>query len=96
MLKKIFKRASSLVISIFLLTILFGGEVSIQAIDLPSLSKASSMVDTPDENVFEQKANQSKMADEIKEIPTEGIHTGGFPDLGDDQVFPFVAGLGPN
>ena len=82
MLKKIFRAASFLALSVFLVsTTIFSGIKPVVAAQMGS--------DMNEEN---------SMGIEIEESSdsTNGSKTSAAPDLGDDQAFPFIPGFGKN
>ena len=83
-------------ISIFLMTsIIFAGSRSVEALDIPGLGKSSSKVenDIPIEILVEPSEDMQSETSSTLEEPLDEIKVNNYPDLGDDQVFPFVAGL---
>ena len=97
MLKKIYKIASSGFLSIVLLSsILFIAPISASAKESFKLDQSFAAISTDNEKASqsletsEQENNFMSQKDEL-EITSDGKSR--YPDLGDDQVFPFVAGL---
>jgi len=86
MLKKIFRAASYAVLPIILTSILLLGWTTLDALS------SSSNGDNPLKIVIEPVLENQTLVDEEMEEPIDGTYKG-YPDLGDDQVFPFVAGL---
>ena len=82
MLKKIFKAASFLVLSIFLAsTTTFSGVIPVVAAQMGS--------DMNGDNSMGIVIEESSDA-------LDGSKTSAAPDLGDDQAFPFIPGFGKN
>ena len=85
MLKKLFGILSHLILSIpIICSIFFVGLNSVEALspDANGQNPLKIVIEPSEEN---QSLDPENSMDEIK--------MGGIPDLGDDQVFPFVAGL---
>ena len=85
MLKKMFGVLSHLILSIpIICSIFFVGLNSVEALspDANGQNPLKIVIEPSEEN---QSLDPENSLDEIK--------MGGIPDLGDDQVFPFVAGL---
>ena len=85
MLKKLFGILSHLILSIpIICSIFFVGLNSVEALspDANGQNPLKIVIEPSEEN---QSLDPENSMDEIK--------IGGIPDLGDDQVFPFVAGL---
>ena len=92
MLIKIFKVTRSIVLSIALISlILFSGWDRAAAVkDLSFISdKADNSLQMP----IEQSDSNQMMGTDFEEEPIEDNQMTNYPDLGDAQVFPFVAGL---
>ena len=82
MLKKIFRTASFLALSVFLVsTAIFSGINSLEAAQMGS--------DMNEENSMGIVIEES--SDSLN-----GSKTSAAPDLGDDQAFPFIPGFGKN
>jgi len=82
MLKKIFRAASFLALSIFIASsILFSGIKSVVAAQMGS--------DMNEDNSMGIVVEESSDA-------LDGSKTSAAPDLGDDQAFPFIPGFGKN
>ena len=91
MLKKIYKIASSAILTIVLFSsIMFIGSTSAYAIENLKLNESFAAV-----NIDEEQSVQSVETSEQENNLTyqESESDSRYPDLGDDQVFPFVAGL---
>ena len=85
MLKNMFRVLSHLILSIpIICSIFFVGFNSLEALspDSNGQNPLKIVIESSEEN---QSLDPKNSMDEIK--------IGGIPDLGDDQVFPFVAGL---
>jgi len=91
MLGRIFKAISFLVISLVLTSILPVIDVGASA---PQLSKESNG-DNPLQIVI-VPSDQEKTTDSLGTEIYKNNKKDTYPDLGDEQVFPFVAGLGKN
>ena len=82
MLKKILKLHSLFFISVFLISsIILAGRTTVDASQMDSMDNG----DNPLGIVIEE-SNKNDNSPKITALP----------DLGDDQVFPFIAGLGSN
>ena len=88
MLKKIVRGLSATIVSILLFSnILFA---------FPSLAKASSADDireNPIHNVIEASPDNQEIVNNPIDPEKAKPNPSEYPDLGDEQVFPFVAGL---
>ncbi len=88
-LKELCKASTFLVMSIVLIASTF--------FLLPTDAKALSPEangDNPLQIVIEKSDDNSSLKiDEMAESPIDESRTNNYPDLGDDQVFPFAAGL---
>ena len=82
MLKKIFRAASFLALSIFITSTTFFSGIN------PVV--AAQMV--PDMN----EDNSMGIVIEESSVAMDGSQTSATPDLGDDQAFPFIPGFGKN
>ena len=82
MLKKIFRAASFLALSIFIAsTTIFSGIKPVVAVQMNS-------------NMNED--NSMGIVIEESSEAMDGLKTSAAPDLGDDQAFPFIPGFGKN
>ncbi len=98
MLQRIFKATSSLIISLTIVSsILFlGWDTSTFAIDLPNPFESGSLEESPENSNQQSIAPSTKEQGSTSETSKDSLdqnNTNQYPDLGDDQVFPFVAGL---
>ncbi|KGG16140.1 MULTISPECIES: hypothetical protein [unclassified Prochlorococcus] len=98
MLKNIFKEAWFFVISLAMIAFsILIGPFSSPALDLPNFSEetfadVNANISSKGDiglNTFEN----DDVVEETDAAPTDTNNISAYPDLGDDQVFPFVAGL---
>ena len=90
-LEAIFNFTFLSIISIALFSAMFIGSTSVKALDDSSLTEFSSA--NALEIVMDQTNNTQIESDEDLDTTSTERDISPYPDLGDDQVFPFVAGL---
>ena len=88
--KALLKAVSSFLVSLGLISILFSGSAGAS-----SMSGLSAL----DEESLNQKGNETNPPERVVDPSLDNQNTAnqnssdGYPDLGSDQVFPFIAGL---
>ena len=97
MLNKVYKIASSAFLSIILFSsIIFIGSNSAYAIDHFKIDTSFSAINLDNEQStqpLETSNQETNITNEKNDLEVKSDSKSTYPDLGDDQVFPFVAGL---
>ncbi len=90
-LKSIFKSTFLLIFSIALFSLTFIGSLSVKALEESPLTEVNG--ENTLEVIIDPVSNTQLESDEKLETTNTEKGMNSYPDLGDDQIFPFVAGL---